>query len=201
MAKDTRERMITTTARLMQHRGYHGTSLNDILAESGAPRGSLYFHFPGGKDELVIEATRASVSETTSYLRRALAEAKTPAKAVRTFFEETARLLVDSNFMFGCPVAPVILDDPGKSDDLQQLCRNALDEWIGLYRQAFVEAGLSRTRAHALALVVESAHEGLMLISRANRDAFPLSQAAGELEAMIEASIPGFVSEGGPSTH
>ena len=60
MAVDTRVRLIETTARLLQHRGYHGTSLSDILEASGAPRGSLYFHFPGGKDQLAIEATRAA---------------------------------------------------------------------------------------------------------------------------------------------
>jgi len=60
MASETRTRMIETTARLLQHRGYHGTALSDILAASAAPRGSLYFHFPGGKDQLVIEATRAA---------------------------------------------------------------------------------------------------------------------------------------------
>ena len=55
MATDTRTRMIEATALLLRRRGYHGTSLNDILSASGAPRGSLYFHFPGGKDQLVIE--------------------------------------------------------------------------------------------------------------------------------------------------
>ena len=66
MAKDTSARMIEATARMLQHRGYHGTALSDILEASGAPRGSLYFHFPGGKDQLAIEATRAAVEETTA---------------------------------------------------------------------------------------------------------------------------------------
>ena len=55
MAKDTRTRMLETTARLLQHRGFYGTALSDILEQSGAPRGSLYFHFPGGKEQLVLE--------------------------------------------------------------------------------------------------------------------------------------------------
>src|SRR5262249_60493649 len=104
MAKDTRTRMIETTARLLQHRGYHGTSLNDILEQSGAPRGSLYFHFPGGKGELAIEATRAAVAEATQALQQALAEAKTPARAVRAYAEAAARLMRDTDYTFGCPV-------------------------------------------------------------------------------------------------
>ena len=66
MAKDTSARMIEATARMLQHRGYHGTALSDILEASGAPRGSLYFHFPGGKDQLAIEATRAAVDRLSS---------------------------------------------------------------------------------------------------------------------------------------
>ena len=56
MASNTRKKMIETTARLVQAKGYHGTSLNEILKKSDAPRGSLYFHFPGGKKTLVLEA-------------------------------------------------------------------------------------------------------------------------------------------------
>ena len=63
--------MLETTARLLQHRGYHGTALSDILEESAAPRGSLYFHFPGGKDQIVMEATRAAVAKATLALREA----------------------------------------------------------------------------------------------------------------------------------
>ena len=92
MARDTRTRMLETTARLLQHRGYYGTALSDILEQSGAPRGSLYFHFPGGKDQLVVEATRLAVDETSRYLRETLAAAPDPAEGVRRFFEAAAAL-------------------------------------------------------------------------------------------------------------
>ena len=116
MAGDTRTRMLETTARLLQHRGYYGTALSDILAASGAPRGSLYFHFPGGKDQLVIEATRLAVDETSRYLRATLESANGPAQGVRVFFEAAADLLVETDYSFGCPVAPVILDATGGLD-------------------------------------------------------------------------------------
>lgn len=190
MASDTRERMILTTARLLQHRGYHGTSLNDILAESGAPRGSLYFHFPGGKDELAVQATRAAVEEATAYIRRTLAEAKTPAKAVRAFFEGAADVMSESGYTFGCPVAPVILDASGGVRELEELCRTAFDEWTGLFRQAFIDAGIPRKRAEALSLLVESSIEGLLLIARAYRDVSPIRTVAKELEAAIQAAMP-----------
>jgi TetR/AcrR family transcriptional repressor of lmrAB and yxaGH operons len=190
MAGDTRTRMIEATARLLQHRGYFGTSLSDILAASGAPRGSLYFHFPGGKDQLVVEATRRAVEETSRYLRATLASAPGPAEGVRAFFEAAADLLVASDYSFGCPVAPVILDAPDTLPELQEICRQAFEEWVGLFRDSFAAAGVPAERAAVLAVLVEAAMEGLLLIARAHRDTGALRQVAAELEAIIAAAVP-----------
>jgi TetR/AcrR family transcriptional repressor of lmrAB and yxaGH operons len=190
MAKDTRARMLATTARLLQHRGYHGTSLTDILEASGAPRGSLYFHFPGGKDQLVIEATRAAVEQTSRELRETLAAAKTPGAGMRAFIEAAAAILIETDYTFGCPVAPVILDAAGGVDELEALCREAFEEWLGLMRRAFVDAGIAPKRARSLSLLVESSMEGLLLIARAYRDVRPLYAVAAELEQAVDAAIP-----------
>ena len=188
MAKDTRARMLETAARLLRHRGYHGMAVSDVLDESGAPRGSLYFHFPGGKDQLVIEATRAAIDEATAAFRHALEGAKTPARGVRVFVEEAAKLLEETDYTFGCPVSPVILDASGGVAELEELCRHAFEEWVGILQAAFVGAGVSRRRARPLALLVESSIEGLLLMGRAYRDSAVLMTVAAELEAMIGAA-------------
>jgi len=190
MASDTRTRMIETTARLLQHRGYHGTSLNDILEASGAPRGSLYFHFPGGKDQLAIEATRAAVDEATQALKQMLGEAKTPAAGVRAYAEAAADLMRKSDYTFGCPVSPVILDATGGVAELAELCRGAFEEWIGLIAAACVAAGMSKARAAPLALLAVTALEGALLVARAYRDVKPLMTVGAELEAVLSAALP-----------
>ena len=188
MARDTRARMLETAARLLRHRGYHGMAVSDVLDESGAPRGSLYFHFPGGKNQLVIEATRAAIDEATAAFRQALEGAKTPARGVRVFVEEAAKLLEETDYTFGCPVSPVILDASGGVAELEELCRRAFEEWVGILQAAFVGAGVSRRRARPLALLVESSIEGLLLMGRAYRDTAVLKTVAVELEAMIAAA-------------
>ena len=190
MAKDTRARMLETTARLLQHRGYYGTSLSEILAESGAPRGSLYFHFPGGKDQLVVEATRAAVEETTAALRETLAGAASPARGVRAFAEAVAGLMRESGYTFGCPVAPVILDATGGLDELAELCRGASEEWVRLLRGSLATAGVPEPRADALALLVVASIEGLLLVARAYRDCGPILVVAAELETVVAAALP-----------
>lgn len=190
MATETRTRMIETTARLLQHRGYHGTSLNDILAASGAPRGSLYFHFPGGKEALAAEATRVAIDLATEALQEALAAAPDPAEGVRLYYEGAANLLVETDFAFGCPVAPVILDAAGGVAELEALCREAFETWTGTLREAFAAAGIPGDRADSLALLAVSTLEGLLLVARAYRDTAPLRAMAREIEAIIAASMP-----------
>jgi TetR/AcrR family transcriptional repressor of lmrAB and yxaGH operons len=190
MAKDTRARLIETTARLLQHRGYHGTSLSDILDASAAPRGSLYFHFPGGKDQLAIEATRAAVAEATQALRESLAQAKNPAQGVRAYAEAASTLMRETDYTFGCPVAPVILDAAGGVSELAELCKRAFRTWTELLRAAFVEAGIPNRRANALALLVIASIEGLLLLARAERDCGALVTVSAELEAIVEAALP-----------
>ena len=187
MANDTRSRMLEATGRLLRQRGYHGTSLNDILAASGAPRGSLYFHFPGGKDQLAIEVTRTSVAAVAEQLRDALAAEAGPGEAIRKIFAATAQML-DENFALGCPVAPVVLDGTSEVPELVELSRQAFDEWIGLFQEAFARAGISDKRARTLALLVESSIEGLMIIARTTRDSSALLDVAEELAALVDAA-------------
>jgi TetR/AcrR family transcriptional repressor of lmrAB and yxaGH operons len=188
MANDTRARMIEATGRLVQLRGYHGTTLNDVLAESGAPRGSLYFHFPGGKDQLVLESTRAAVARVTER-RRSILEAETPAAALRELARTTAARMRETDFALSCPVAPIVLDGTSDTSDLTKLCRESLKEWIGLLYAAFVRAGISEDRAQSLAILVQSALEGALLIARAYRDVDPILVTANELAALLDAEV------------
>lgn len=191
MARDTRARIVKTTAGLLQLRGFHGTSLNDILDASDAPRGSLYYHFPGGKEQLVLEATLQGIETATRALEEELANREHPAEAVRAYVEGAARLLQDSEFTFGCPVAPLILDETGAVSELAEACRSAVREWQRLLREAFVSAGIAAERAASLAALVVASLEGALLISRAERDTASLDVVARELESLVRTAAAG----------
>ncbi|MCH8506434.1 MAG: TetR/AcrR family transcriptional regulator [Ectothiorhodospiraceae bacterium] len=189
MSRDTRARMIETTARLIQTRGLHGVSLSDILNESGAPRGSLYFHFPGGKEALVLEAMRAGIDEATRILRECLANAKHPAAGVQSFFQAAAGEMTDSNYAFGCPVAPIVLEGPGADSELADACQAAFDEWMDLYREALIKAGLKPKRAGRLARMIVASLEGALIMARSERSTNCITQVGDELAALIITSV------------
>jgi TetR/AcrR family transcriptional repressor of lmrAB and yxaGH operons len=189
MVKDTREHMIETTAALVHRRGFYGTSLNEILAECGAPRGSLYYHFPGGKEELVLEAARQGVAMVTQLLKEVLTDSSDSAEGVRAFVEAAAQLLRDSGYVFGCPVAPIVLDSP-ESSALAEVCQEAFEEWQRVLVEGLGSGGIERGRAESLATMIVCGLEGGLILARARRDIAPLDAVAEELASMVQSALP-----------
>jgi TetR/AcrR family transcriptional repressor of lmrAB and yxaGH operons len=187
--KDTRDHIIETTASLVHRRGFYGTSLNEILQESGAPRGSLYYHFPGGKEELVLEAARQGVAMVTKLLKEVLTDSPDPAGGVRAFVEAAAHMLRDSGYVFGCPVAPIVLDSP-ESSALAEVCQEAFEEWERVLVKGLSSAGIERGRAESLATMIVCGLEGGLILARARRDIAPLDAVAEELASMVRSARP-----------
>lgn len=180
--------MIEAAARLVQARGFHGVSLGDILSESRAPRGSLYFHFPGGKEDLILEAVKAGVEEASRVLRQCLDESPSAAVGIRRFFEAAADEM-ESDYTFGCPVAPIILDTVSVDSDLEKACRAALDEWTALYHSALSQSGLAPERSERLAHLLVASLEGALITARSRRDASEIRMIGEEMAAVVQAAL------------
>src|ERR1700729_373132 len=103
LAGETKQRMIELTAVLLARKGLQRTSFSEVLEASGAPRGSLYHHFPGGKDELVLLALEAAGGFALAKLDQA---AGRPAVEVaRSFVEIWRAMLERTDFGAGCAIA------------------------------------------------------------------------------------------------
>jgi len=188
---DTRDRMLEATASLIRRRGHEASSLSQILEAADAPRGSLYHHFPGGKDQLVLEATRASVDWLTDLLAQALAASADTTVGFRAYVDGAVEELRRSDYGLGCPVASVVLDNPATGSPLAELCREAVETWERMYADHLEAAGLDRERAGALASLMISAVEGAILVARARRTTEPLIVARDELSRLIESALAG----------
>lgn len=189
MANLTKDRMLQAASRLLQTRGYYGTGLNDVLAESGAPRGSLYFHFPGGKGQLALEATRAAVEEVTQATAKTIAEAKTPGAALRTISERIAELMRATNYERSCPISPLIHDGASDLPALLDLCREAFDTWMGLMGEMLRKSGLSANRAKTLSLLCQTVFQGGAIVSRTHHDDRMLLDAIDEVARLIDEEV------------
>jgi TetR/AcrR family transcriptional regulator, lmrAB and yxaGH operons repressor len=181
-----RAKLLSTTAELLHRQGYAATGLNQILDVSGAPKGSLYFHFPGGKEQLVAAALDRSGEGLASALAELIDGCTTPATAVTAVVRFFATQLESSRFEKGCPIATVALEQAATSDLLHQACKRAYAAWQRLIERRLVRDGWQAARASDLASLILSTIEGALLISRARRSVEPLERAGAELARILE---------------
>jgi AcrR family transcriptional regulator len=175
--------MIRSAALLFRERGVKGTSFSDVLAHSGAPRGSIYHHFPGGKAQLVEEATRYAGDFSARGLARLLAD-DDPAAAVRTFAAVWRDDLLESDFAAGCPVVAAALE-ADRSPAARDAAGAAFEGWEALLADAFERRDIPRERAHSLATLVVAAIEGAVVLARARRSTAPLERVSDELDQLV----------------
>lgn len=181
MAGDSRERMVRATMALLQERGYAGTSFGDVMAASGAPRGSIYHHFPGGKQQLVGEAVSRYADAVARRLRAAV-ESGHSIDAVGVFVDVVRDGLRASDFAHGCAIAAVVLNVTPAESVLLDLTAEALRSWRTVLQDVFHRDGADADRAGRLAAFVVSAVEGALILARADRDLAPVNAVADELD-------------------
>jgi AcrR family transcriptional regulator len=182
---ETKRRVRRTAAELFRRRGYHGTAINQILDQSGAPAGSLYFHFPGGKTELAIEAVAAAGGEIGRGIEHLLESSDDVAEAVGRVVDFLASDLRQSDYEHGCPVGSVALDVASTSEPIRVACRTIFDDWTGKIARRLRTAGWTRKAAVEEALVIVALIEGALLLARARRDVEPLKAVANHLRATL----------------
>jgi AcrR family transcriptional regulator len=178
-ASTTRADMITGAARLLSRRGLQATSFSEVLAATGAPRGSLYHHFPGGKDELVSEATRYVGSQLLEVLARA--RPSTPEEVVDLFTSVWRRVLTGSDLEAGCAVAAVTIDAGDDQGELLALAGQVFTEWEGALAGLLRQTGVEARRAADLAILLLVAMEGSLVLCRAQRSLEPFDRVTDQL--------------------
>lgn len=188
MMNNTRQRILHKTAELLEVQGYHATGLNQIVRESGTPRGSLYYYFPNGKEELAAEAVLDSAQRMKGYATQTLAAIADPAEAVYQFVLQLADHSEDQNCQGGAPLATVALEAPATSERLRHACQEAYAEMRRPFEEKLTAAGLPPTRAASLATLITAALEGGVILTRANHNADPLRQIAAELRTLLAAT-------------
>jgi TetR/AcrR family transcriptional repressor of lmrAB and yxaGH operons len=181
----TRERMLETTGRLLQHQGYAATGLNQVVTESRAPKGSLYFHFPGGKEQLAAEALERSGSTWAGSLDEVLASARTTAGAMRRWVRMLATQLEATDFAAGCPVATVALEAAPRSDAISTAATQVYQSWVALIRARLEDEGVAPSRARTAAVAAVAAIEGALVLAKSSRDTTPLRQAETYLRDLL----------------
>ncbi len=183
MASDSRVRMVRSAASLIRSRGLTATSFSEVLAHSGAPRGSIYHHFPEGKKQLAEDAIRWTSERVLAYLRAR--PATTAIDVLGSFIDLWRQVVVASEGSSGCVVAGVALDTVGGEGDLIDVVRATFRSWIALLAERLVAVGVPPHRAEPIAVAALAGMEGALILCRAEGDTKPLDTVAEELMRLL----------------
>ncbi|EQA38287.1 transcriptional regulator, TetR family [Leptospira inadai serovar Lyme str. 10] len=183
----SRDRMVRAMAEALEMRGYSGTGLNDIVEASGAPKGSIYFHFPGGKEELATEALSISGEEMGEFFQRVLKNSRTAANGIENILQSLETKLIASNFSKGCPISTTANETASENGVVNEVCQNIFKNWNTRLELFLRNSGYGKVRARELAQVLLSLMEGAILLSRTSRDVRPLRSAAKAAKQLLNA--------------
>jgi TetR/AcrR family transcriptional regulator, lmrAB and yxaGH operons repressor len=180
-----RERVVLAAARLLRTRGYTGTSLRDIVKAADAPWGSLQHYFPGGKDQIVVEAMAAGTSQVDQMIDDAFGRGRGAEAAVRAFFVTAAEVVEKREFEAGCPVALVALEYAGGEDEIARNSRASIDGWIERFAGHLRADGIEPRVARRLGTAIITQYEGALILSRIGHDAAPLRNAGNVMRQLV----------------
>ncbi|MFD4673283.1 TetR/AcrR family transcriptional regulator [Lentzea sp. NPDC058450] len=170
---DARQKMVSAARELFREQGYHATALSDVLKRSEAPRGSVYFHFPGGKAELAVEAAALHSQEQVATIDRAAAAATSPAELVRAYLEQARTNLLASDYRQGCAVAPLVIESTRDSEELDAAGGRSFATIIAALAGHFAAFAMAPDDARRLADATVAGAEGALITARALRDDAP----------------------------
>ncbi|MFY9783907.1 MAG: TetR/AcrR family transcriptional regulator [Acidimicrobiales bacterium] len=183
MESESRANMVRSAASLISEHGVSATSFSDVLADSGAPRGSIYHHFPDGKKQLTEAAMSLTSERVLAYLRSG--EGTTPLQVLDHFISIWRIVVVSSGATKGCAIAGVAVDSDDDSVDLLKVARDVFRSWASLLSEQLIAAGVSTERADEIALTSLATMEGALILCRVEGGVEPLDVAARQLRSLL----------------
>jgi TetR/AcrR family transcriptional repressor of lmrAB and yxaGH operons len=191
---DTHARIVHSARTLLRRHGYHGTGLAQIIKHSGAPRGSVYFLFPGGKEEIAVAAIADWAQELDTLLLKTREDSPSAHVWIATLAAHFSADLRSSGFTEGLPVTTVTLDSVPASPALTTACRSAYERWLTTMTGGLQTYAVPATQARTLATLLLAALEGAAVLCRAYQSTAPLD----DISARLLALLPDPVTTGSP---
>ncbi|MDR1089246.1 MAG: TetR/AcrR family transcriptional regulator [Coriobacteriales bacterium] len=180
---ETKSRIVDTAFVLFQKYGYHAVGVNQIIEDSHTPKGSLYYHFPGGKEEIALEVLRRAELLVTENIRISMAQHKNAAEAFDNHLRKLKKSIFSEQGHFS--VTLLALETVQVSEELRQASVQALEMWISLYEQKLLEGGYDRAQARQLAIAIETLIDGSINMAIIFEDPKYLERARTAVAGML----------------
>jgi TetR/AcrR family transcriptional regulator, lmrAB and yxaGH operons repressor len=176
--------MLVSAAEVLRERGAAGVTIDEVLARSGAPRGSVYHHFPEGRNQLLTEALQFAGEAITELIDEAAT--KGGMYLVKQFVVFWEELLLESDFAAGCPVVAAAIGCAGEEPQLTTVAGSIFSHWRDALTRAFISDGFEDADAASLAIMCIASMEGAVVLCRSTRSVDPMREVAQQVEFLIK---------------
>lgn len=185
MARDTRERMLDSAIELFRRDGYTGTGFRDVVAHGGAPRGSIYHHFPEGKVQLGVEALELAGDRIEAVFRQGAREGSDFVSGFEWVWSWWTGYVVGDDFEAGCPVGGVAIESHPDAPELRAATDRVFRRWEDSVARGLRFFGVPDDEAFSLASLIIAAQEGATILARASRSPEPLERVGACLADLL----------------
>ena len=182
---NTKEKFIETACRLFEIKGYNATGLNEILAESGAPKGSLYYHFPKGKEQLALEAINLAGEKIKNNIKNTLDNIENPVEAIMCNIENIAIIIDNEQKTRDISISLIALETYLTSEILREACENIFTSLENIYAEKLIKSGINREKAYELGGAIAAMMEGGITFSLTKRNGDSLRLIAKQIPKLI----------------
>jgi TetR/AcrR family transcriptional regulator, lmrAB and yxaGH operons repressor len=182
---DSRKKMIEAASRLFQIQGFHATGLNEILKESQAPKGSLYYYFPSGKEELALSAIELASNIIQSKIKSSLSIYADPILAIQNVIKDMEAAIEEYGKLQNVSLSLLALETYLSSETLREACKESFVNLENIYAEKLMESGISSQAAQNLGMVIQAMIEGAITISITKKDTTTLSAVADQIKVLI----------------
>jgi len=182
---NTRERILTTSSRLFQLQGYHATGLTEILKKSGAPKGSLYYYFPKGKEQLAFESIKLASEIMQKKVKDILENFLEPVEAIECAIKSLAKI-IDEEGLLDVSISLISLENYKSSKYLREACNDVFEAMENIYSEKLIQCGFDKNKAKELGILIQIMIEGAITISLTKKDTSPLLLVANKISVLLK---------------
>jgi TetR/AcrR family transcriptional repressor of lmrAB and yxaGH operons len=184
-----RDKIVHAAALLFRRKGYAATGMNDIVTQSGAPKGSVYHYFPQGKEQIAVETVRYASGLVATTLAQLADEYATPSDMVRAYGTLLCGWLAKSDYQDGCPITTTLLELSASSEPVAEAGRSAFAAWKDIYQTKLTAAGVAKQRAESLASMAVTSFQGALILTKVQRSAQPIADVVAEITTLFDAAV------------
>ncbi|WP_010304422.1 TetR/AcrR family transcriptional regulator [Kurthia senegalensis] len=185
----TRQHLLDVASKLFHSQGYQATGLNQILKESGTPKGSLYHYFPNGKDQLVLEVVESSSLRLLEDMSGHLQSDANPVIAIQNYLDRMIERFANLETPDGLTMPPfslISLESAFANETIREACQNNYVKIEQLIYNKLIASAIPENKASNLAMTLCASIEGILMLSITSKSNKPIEKLKNTIPAFFQ---------------